>query len=46
MSLMYDFQAFGEIPATALINRTAMAIVMQDMIAQEDSSFDFDYDNI
>ena len=43
---MYAFQAFGEIPANALINRTAMAIVMQDMISQEDSSFDFDYENI
>jgi len=46
MSLMYAFQAFGEIPATALINRTAMAIDVQDMIAQEDAGFDFDYENI
>jgi hypothetical protein len=43
MSLMYAFQAFGEIPAR---NRTAMTIAVQDMIAQEDAGFDFDYENI
>ena len=39
------FQAYGEIPATALINRTAIEIVMQDVQginAQEDFLFDFD----
>ena len=40
--LMYLFQAFGEIPATAPINRTAIEIDMQYMSAQEDSVFDFD----
>jgi hypothetical protein len=36
------FQAYGEIPATALINRTAIDIVMQDINVQEDLLFDFD----
>jgi hypothetical protein len=36
------FQAYGEIPATALINRTAIDIAMQDISAQEDFGFDFE----
>jgi hypothetical protein len=39
---MLFLQAFGEIPATAPINRTAIEIVMQDISVQEDSVFDFD----
>jgi len=36
------FQAYGEIPATALINRTAIDIAMQDVNEQqEDFLFDF-----
>jgi translation initiation factor 1A len=38
-----SLQAHGEIPATALINRTAIDIAMQDINApQEDLLFDFD----
>ena len=39
---MHLLHAFGEIPATAPINRTAIEIDMQYMSAQEDSVFDFD----
>jgi hypothetical protein len=36
------FQAYGEIPATALLNRTAFEIVTQNINAQEDFLFDFE----
>jgi len=36
------FQAYGEIPAIALINRTAIDIAMQDISAEEDFGFGFE----
>ena len=40
------FQAYGEIPATALINRTAIEIVMQGINAHAQEDFLFDFDSI